>query len=179
MFEICIFIETVALIGIVCLLYGEILNGSMQEEKRKAEAAVKDAENRADVAEKKVEDLEVIILKKNNETIEHDNAMQKLCGQVEKMNTEVKRAGFNFDFKKGTCMLFDDGYAKEKNDLRKERDDYIQEARFYEAECNRKDMCAEAVGYEFVIKKNKTAEMLRIVPKTPKTPKAWNDIMMY
>ena len=80
--EICIFIKTVALIGMYCFLYREILNGSMQEEKRKAEAAVKDAENRADVAEKKVEDLEDIIREMNNETIE-------LRGQVKKMTREL------------------------------------------------------------------------------------------
>jgi len=107
--EICIFIKTVALIGMYCFLYREILNGSMQEEKMKSEAVMKDAEKRADVAEKKVEDLKVIIRKMNNETIEH---------------------GFYFKENNGRFDAYytDEWYAKNKarrleiDNLRKDRD---------------------------------------------------------
>jgi tellurite resistance protein len=124
--EIWIFIETVTLICMYCFLYREILNGTMQEEKKKAEAAVKDAE-----------ELKVVIRKMNEETItlgfyfkqnngrfdayhtnqwhaeekERRQEIEKLRKDVhhfdkmtDKMISLAKKHNMEFEFKNGRCV---------------------------------------------------------------------------
>ena len=124
--EIWIFIETVTLICMYCFLYQEILNGKMQEEKKKAEAAVKDAE-----------ELKVVIRKMNEETItlgfyfkqnngrfdayhtdqwhteekERRQEIDKLRKDVhhfdkmtDKMIALAKKHNMEFEFKNGRCV---------------------------------------------------------------------------
>jgi hypothetical protein len=62
------------------------------------------------------------------------------------------------------------------NDLRKERDAHIEDARFHDFEGQRMFNCVKEAGYCFIIEKQKTVKMVPIVYKTPKTT---NDIMMY
>ena len=75
--EIYIFIETVALICMFCFLYREILNGKMQEEQKKAETAVKDAE-----------ELKVVIGKMNKETFDNGFYFKKINGRFDLYHTD-------------------------------------------------------------------------------------------
>ena len=124
--EIYIFIETVALVCMYCFLCREILNGKMQEEKKKAESAMKD-----------VEELKVVIGKMNKETCDHGFYFKKINGRftlyhtdqwlaqekercqeidnlrkgrdhfdemTDKMIKLAKRRNLEFEFKNGRCV---------------------------------------------------------------------------
>ena len=60
-----------------CFLYREILNGTMQEEKKKAETVVKDAE-----------ELKVVIGKMNKEMCYHGFYFKKINGRFEVYHTD-------------------------------------------------------------------------------------------
>ena len=137
--EIWIFIETVALIGMYCFLCWEIHNGTMQEEKRKAEAAVKDAEKKAEVAEKKVEDLEVIIRKMNEETYDIGFYFKVNNGRFDAYHTDEWYA------KNKARLLEVDNLRKDRDHWDKMTDKMIKLAKKRNLEFEFKDGCCVAL----------------------------------
>lgn len=124
--QIWIFMETVALIGIFCFLLFEIMNGTMQEEKMKAEAAAKDAEGLKVIIRKMNEGTSDLgfYFKQNNgrfeayhtyewyakdkaRRLEFDNLRKDVHHfdkMTDKMIALVERHGLEFKFKSGRCV---------------------------------------------------------------------------